>query len=98
MLWAITLKSSRIETRRKTFYFYLQANDYGRFIRVTEDVNGRFSSIIVPLDAVEEFRQHFDAIVAQCARGAQGNGGNSHSPQHPGHGGATIPSQSQSAS
>jgi hypothetical protein len=64
MLWAVTLRSSRIATERKKFHFYLQENDRGRFIRITEDVNGRFSSIIVPLEAIPEFRKHLDAIAS----------------------------------
>lgn len=84
MLWAVTLKSSKIATERKKFHFYLQENDRGRFIRITEDVNQRYSSIIVPLEAVPEFRKHLDAIATQptptalegSPHGTNGNNGN----------------------
>ncbi len=81
MLWAVTLRSSRISTERKKFHFYLQENDRGRFIRITEDVNGRYSSIIVPLEAVDEFQQHLDEIMAQAAHGGNGNGSKQNFPK-----------------
>jgi hypothetical protein len=85
MLWAVTLRSSRIATERKKFLFYLQENDRGRFVRITEDVNGRFSSIIVPLEAIAEFRKHLDAIASAIPGGIEAsqrsdNGGNGAKP------------------
>jgi hypothetical protein len=89
MLWAVTLKSSRIATERKKFHFYLQENDRGRFVRVTEDVNQRYSSIIVPLEAVPEFIKHLNAIATEPTptalegrpHGKNGNNGSSETRQ-----------------
>src|SRR5438309_11624457 len=50
-----TLKTDKIQIERKTFVFTLKENTRGRFLRITEDVNGRRDTIIVPAPGFEAF-------------------------------------------
>lgn len=50
------LKSERIQVERKQFFFDLKENPRGRFLRITEDVNGRRDAIIVPATGLAQFR------------------------------------------
>lgn len=61
-----TLRTERIQVERKCFIFTLKENPRGRFLRITEDVNGRRDHIIVPAPGLEEFAQivHTMAIEA----------------------------------
>lgn len=58
-----TIKSDKIQIERKTFVFTLKENPRGRFLRITEDVNGRRDTIIIPTTGLEEFRRLFDDMV-----------------------------------
>ena len=58
-----TLKSDKVQIERKTFVFTLKENPRGRFLRITEDVNGRRDTIIIPATGLEEFRKIFDDMV-----------------------------------
>jgi PurA ssDNA and RNA-binding protein len=43
-----TFRTETIQIERKLFVFSLKENARGRFLRITEDVNGRQDTIIVP--------------------------------------------------
>lgn len=58
-----TLKSDKVQIERKTFLFALKENPRGRFLRITEDVNGRRDNIIIPATGLEEFKRIFDDMV-----------------------------------
>ena len=58
-----TIKTDRVQIERKTFVFTLKENPRGRFLRITEDVNGRRDTIIVPATGLEDFRRILDAMV-----------------------------------
>jgi len=58
------LKTETIAVERKTFVFDLRENPRGRFLRITEDANGRRDSIVIPAPGLEEFRRVLDAIIA----------------------------------
>jgi len=58
------LKSENIAVERKTFIFDLRENPRGRFLRITEDANGRRDSIVIPAPGLEEFRRVLDDIIA----------------------------------
>ena len=58
------LKSENIAVERKTFLFDLRENPRGRFLRITEDANGRRDSIVIPAPGLEEFRRVLDGIIA----------------------------------
>ena len=57
------LKTGKIQIERKTFVFTLKENLRGRFLRITEDVNGRRDNIIVPSTGLDEFKKVIDAMV-----------------------------------
>lgn len=58
-----TLKTDKIQIERKTFVFTLKENPRGRFLRITEDVNGRRDTIIVPASGLADFRRILDEII-----------------------------------
>jgi hypothetical protein len=43
--------------------FALKENPRGRFLRITEDVNGRRDTIIVPAPGLEDFKKVLDEMV-----------------------------------
>jgi hypothetical protein len=62
-----TLKTDKIQIERKTFVFTLKENARGRFLRITEDVNGRRDTIIVPAPGLEDFKRLLDEMVKASA-------------------------------
>lgn len=58
-----TLRTEKIQIERKTFIFALKKNPRGRFLRITEDVNGRRDKIIIPAPGLEEFKKLLDEMV-----------------------------------
>jgi len=46
-----SLKSGELQGERKFFMFALKENPHGRLLRITEDINGRFNSIIISATA-----------------------------------------------
>jgi hypothetical protein len=61
-----TLKTEKIQIERKTFVFTLKENPRGRFLRITEDVNGRRDNVIVPSTGLDEFKRVMDEMVKAC--------------------------------
>jgi hypothetical protein len=57
-----TLRTDKVQIERKTFVFTLKENPRGRFLRITEDVNGRRDTIIIPATGLEEFKRIFDEM------------------------------------
>ena len=62
-----TLKTDKVQIERKTFVFTLKENPRGRFLRITEDVNGRRDTIIVPAPGLSEFKKLLDEMVKASA-------------------------------
>src|SRR5256885_84896 len=62
-----TLKSDKVQIERKTFVFTLKENPRGRFLRITEDVNGRRDTIIVPAPGLGEFKKLLDEMAKASA-------------------------------
>ncbi len=58
-----TLKTDKVQIERKTFVFTLKENPRGRFLRITEDVNGRRDAIIIPATGLEDFRRLLDTML-----------------------------------
>ncbi len=58
------LKSESIAVERKTFVFDLRQNPRGRFLRITEDANGRRDSIVIPAPGLEEVQRVLEGIIA----------------------------------
>lgn len=55
-----TLKTETFQVERKTFVITLKENVRGRFLRITEDVNGRRDSIIIPSSGFADFKRVMD--------------------------------------
>lgn len=67
----VILKSENIAVERKNFIFDLRENPRGRFLRITEDANGRRDSIVIPAPGLEEFRRVLDAIITASQESGQ---------------------------
>src|SRR5438132_13704269 len=70
-----TLKTDKVQIERKTFVFTLKENPRGRFLRITEDVNGRRDTIIIPAPGLEDFRKAFDEMLKALAATPAKSGG-----------------------
>ncbi len=62
-----TLKSGLIQIERKTFAFFLKENDRGRLLRITEETNGKRSSIIIPATGLAEFKSLLEEMAKAAA-------------------------------
>jgi hypothetical protein len=58
-----SLKTEKIQVEKKLFFLDLKENSRGRFLRITEDVNGRRDAIILPASGLEDFRNALDQII-----------------------------------
>jgi len=58
-----TLRSGLVQIERKTFVFSLKENIRGRLLRITEDLGGRRTSIIVPSTGLEEFKNLLEEMI-----------------------------------
>ncbi len=58
-----TLKTEKVQIERKTFVFTLKENPRGRFLRITEDVNGRRDAIIVPATGLQDFKTTLEGMI-----------------------------------
>ena len=58
-----TLRTDKIQIERKTFVFALKENPRGRFLRITEDVNGRRDTIIIPAPGLQGFKKILDDMI-----------------------------------
>jgi hypothetical protein len=58
-----TLKSGQVQIERKAFTLTLKENDRGRLLRITEDLNGRRNSIIVPSTGLREFKKLLEEMI-----------------------------------
>jgi hypothetical protein len=57
-----TIRTEKLQVERKSFLFTLKENPRGRFLRITEDVNGRRDAIIVPATGLDDFRKILDEM------------------------------------
>lgn len=58
-----TLCTEKLQIERKTFLLALKQNARGRFLRITEDVNGRRDTVIIPATGLDDFKRAFDVMV-----------------------------------
>ena len=49
--------SAELQVERKLFTISLKQNARGRFLRITEDGNGKRNSVIVPAAGLEDFKR-----------------------------------------
>jgi hypothetical protein len=57
------LASEKIQVDRKVFFLDLKENQRGRFLKITEDVNGRRDTIMIPASGFQEFVEALTRIV-----------------------------------
>ena len=57
------IASERITTDRKTFYLDLNENQRGRFLKITEDVDGRRNRIMLPAGAFKDFAEALAQLI-----------------------------------
>lgn len=57
------LRGLTLQVERKHFTFELKENSRGRFLRITEEVNGRYDAIVIPITGLEQFRDTLSEIV-----------------------------------
>lgn len=55
--------SCYMRAERKHFTFDLRENIRGKFVRITEEVNGRRDAIVIPLAGLAEFRDKLTEMV-----------------------------------
>jgi hypothetical protein len=48
------LATERVNTTTKVFFFDLKENQRGRFVKITEDSNGRRNTVMVPIEALRD--------------------------------------------
>jgi len=58
-----TLVTHEVQIERKHFLLALKENPRGRFLRITEEINGRFNSVMVPATGLHEFQKLLAEIV-----------------------------------
>ena len=58
-----SLKSGEVQIERKHFIFALKENPRGRLLRITEDIAGRYNSIIIPTTGLKEFLKLLDEMI-----------------------------------
>lgn len=57
------LASEKIVAGRKIFFLDYKENNRGRVLKITEDVNGRRDTIMVPDDALDDFYEALGRIL-----------------------------------
>ena len=57
------LHSESVRVERKHFSFDLRENPRGRFLRITEEVGGRFDTVIIPASGLDQFRDALDKTI-----------------------------------
>ena len=52
-----TLKTGQMQLERRAVTFALKKNPHGRFLRITTEKDGRYNSLIIPVEGLEEFKK-----------------------------------------
>ena len=58
-----SLKQMFVQVERKIFSIALKENVRGRFLRITEEANNKFTSIILPISGLEEFQTVINEMI-----------------------------------
>ena len=56
------LYTEKVFSDRKIFFMDLKENDRGRFVKITEDVRGRRDTIMLPIEALDEFLEALNRV------------------------------------
>jgi len=57
------LASEKVVSGRKVFFLDYKENSRGRVLKITEDVNGRRDTIMVPDEALDDFADALERIL-----------------------------------
>ena len=57
------IASEKIAAGRKIFFLDFKENSRGRVLKITEDVNGRRDTIMVPVEALDDFYEAIGRIL-----------------------------------
>jgi hypothetical protein len=57
------IASEKVVNERKIFFLDLKENQRGRFLKITEDVGGRRSTVMLPAPAFKEFVEALERLV-----------------------------------
>ncbi|MEI6337467.1 MAG: DNA-binding protein [Verrucomicrobiota bacterium] len=58
------LESRELQVERKHFFLELRENDRGRFLRITEEAQGRRNTVIIPSTGLEEFERMLSEVLS----------------------------------
>ena len=58
------LESREIQVERKHFFIEYRENERGRFLRITEEAQGRRNTVIIPSTGLEEFERALDEVLS----------------------------------
>ena len=58
-----TIQMRELQIERKNFRVMLKENPRGKFVRISEETNGRFNSIMIPCDGLKDFLKMLEEIV-----------------------------------
>ena len=64
------LASEKVVAGRKIFFLDYKENNRGRVLKITEDVNGRRDTIMVPDEALDDFADALERILNSDSAGA----------------------------
>ena len=67
------LASEKVVAGRKIFFLDYKENNRGRVLKITEDVNGRRYTIMVPDEALDDFADALERILDIDEGGPSGN-------------------------
>ncbi len=58
------IEAKQLQIERKHFHLELRENDQGKFLRITEEAQGRRNTIIIPSTGVAEFTAAIGQVLA----------------------------------
>ncbi len=60
------LYTEKVLSDRKIFFLDLKENNRGRFVKITEDVRGRRDTIILPIEAIDDFMEALGRVAHEA--------------------------------
>jgi hypothetical protein len=57
------IASERLAIGRKIFFLDLKENQRGRFLKITEDVDGRRNTIMLPAEGFKDFVEALERLI-----------------------------------
>ena len=66
--------TEKIVSDRKIFFLDLKENNRGQFVKITEDVRGRRDTIILPMEAMDEFIEALGRVREEAQQSEGGEG------------------------